>query len=162
MGIPFFTPLPSLHFCGQLFLCCLVGGGVWRMGPFLPNCRFKGFFILVHTSLKMHLFFKALYPNSNLTANRLFQPFNEPVDLKFACKEIISMHGFFFQKRKFILEMEIYYYEPVHLRFPCVEIFFPHMEIFSLGSQNQPCTMIGNFQGGQNFPPCCITQIKSC
>ena len=31
------------------------------MGPFLPNCRFKGFFILVHASLKMHLFFKALY-----------------------------------------------------------------------------------------------------
>jgi len=65
-------------------------------GAFLPNCRFKDFFILVHASLKMHLFFKALYPNSNLTANRLFQPFNEPVDLKFACKEIISTHGFFF------------------------------------------------------------------
>ena len=34
------------------------------MGPFLPNCRFKGFFILVHASLKMHLFFKAVYKNS--------------------------------------------------------------------------------------------------
>ena len=31
------------------------------MGLFLLNCRFKGFFSLVHASLKMHLFFKALY-----------------------------------------------------------------------------------------------------
>jgi len=68
------------------------------MGPFCPIADLRVFFILVHASLKMHLFFKALYPNSNLTANRLFQPFNEPVDLKFACKEIISMHGFFFPK----------------------------------------------------------------
>ena len=31
--------------------------------------------------------------------------------------------------------------------------FFPHMEFFSMGSQNKLCTMIGHFQGGQNFPP---------
>ena len=31
------------------------------MGPFLPNCRFEGFFSLVHASLKIHLFYKALY-----------------------------------------------------------------------------------------------------
>ena len=49
--------------------------------------------------------------------------------------------------------------EPIHLKFPCEE-FFPHVEIFfhvwnffSMGSQNKLCTMIGHFQGGQNFPP---------
>ena len=31
------------------------------MGPFLPNCIFEGFFSLVHASLKIHLFYKALY-----------------------------------------------------------------------------------------------------
>ena len=50
--------------------------------------------------------------------------------------------------------------------FPCVEFFF-HMwnffqrvefffhtwNFFPMGSQNQLCTTIGHFQGGQNFPP---------
>ena len=42
------------------------------MGPFLPNCRFKGFFILVHASLKMHLFFKALYLSFKRVKSILF------------------------------------------------------------------------------------------
>ena len=59
---PFFHYSPfSPFFCGQLFLCCLLEGGVWRMGPFLPNCIFEGFFSLVHASLKIHLFYKALW-----------------------------------------------------------------------------------------------------
>ena len=59
---PFFHSSPfSPFFSGQLFLCCLLEGGVWRMGPFLPNCIFEGFFSLVHASLKIHLFYKALY-----------------------------------------------------------------------------------------------------
>ena len=55
--------------------------------------------------------------------------------------------------------VEFFFIEPIHLRFPCVEFFstcgnfFPHMEFFSMGSQNKLCTMIGHFQGGQNFPP---------
>ena len=59
---PFFHSSPFFpFFSGQLFLCCLLEGGVWRMGPFLPNCRFEGFFSLVHAGLKIHLFDKALY-----------------------------------------------------------------------------------------------------
>ena len=62
---PFFHSSPfSPFFSGQLFLCCLLEGGVWRMGPFLPNCIFEGFFSLVHSSLKIHLFYKALQINS--------------------------------------------------------------------------------------------------
>jgi len=63
---PFFHSSPfSPFFSGQLFLCCLLEGGVWRMGPFLPNCIFEGFFSLVHASLKNHLFYKALYTMSD-------------------------------------------------------------------------------------------------
>ena len=59
---PFFHSSPFFpFFSGQLFLCCLLEGGVWRMGPFLPNCIFEGFFSLVHAGLKIHLFDKALY-----------------------------------------------------------------------------------------------------
>ena len=67
---PFFHSSPfSPFFSGQLFLCCLLEGGVWRMGPFLPNCIFEGFFSLVHASLKIHLFDKALY----FTSQRISQ-----------------------------------------------------------------------------------------
>ena len=54
---PFFHSSPFFpFFSGQLFLCCLLEGGVWRMGPFLPNCRFEGFFSLVHATLRQELF----------------------------------------------------------------------------------------------------------
>ena len=65
---PFFHSSPFFpFFSGQLFLCCLLEGGVWRMGPFLPNCIFEGFFSLVHASLKIHLFYKALYYNPRMS-----------------------------------------------------------------------------------------------
>jgi len=43
------------------------------MGPFLPNCIFEGFFSLVHASLKIHLFYKALYINPTETLRRNFE-----------------------------------------------------------------------------------------
>ena len=53
------------------------------MGPFLPNCRFKGFFNLVHASLKMHFFFKALYPNHmNLKKQKIIQCFVEKMNFQ--------------------------------------------------------------------------------
>ena len=65
---PFFYYSPSfLFFIGQLFLCCVPKEGVWRIGPILPECRFKGFFSLVHASLEFHFFTKLLYPLNLLT-----------------------------------------------------------------------------------------------
>ena len=76
---PFFHSSPfSPFFSGQLFLCCLLEGGVWRMGPFLPNCIFEGFFSLVHASLKIHLFYKALYKIDTFTGQKLLLKMGKP------------------------------------------------------------------------------------
>ena len=59
---PFFHSYPfTLFFSGQLFLWCLVEEGEWRMGPILPECRFKGFSSLVYAILEFHFFTKLLY-----------------------------------------------------------------------------------------------------
>ena len=55
-------------------------GGEWRIGPVLPECRFKGFFSLVHASLEFHFFTKLLYSFCHF--------FNQARQLTCACEKV--------------------------------------------------------------------------